>query len=471
MYQFVVEKNGDRIIFGCQDEREQRSWVMALCRATGQQHKPEPVLNQLDGNGDSQIHTQLVSQRIGLDEFLQTDVSTFDHNALFAKLLALTLDYRLSEGIGNLGWFSPGQKFVLDEYCSRYGVRQAYHYLCWLEEQLQRAWQGTMIDPGLVHYCYTWIEAHICGLKPDSCTGSILVEEKHRFENLQTDLLSILLRNLRNFRSCFPFGRPNNALKFTLSLLERIVVTDHSKNVPVVTVQSHIQSCMRTAALKCYNTISLKAANKCTKRSEKIGGEYASMFCCVTVGEKMVEEQDQGHNVGLGGHEGEDVVLIDVDVRNLDYIIVLVQLGVELCNEIEDFHGSSFDRFPDGLKCCIETIWELFFADMKAAIDIHPRDNLDVFHVFRYFNDFLSRNGTYIGCMTIRQSVLLIAFVGKLYNGKSHKELLELFMPRVIDYISHVEMKMVLDINHDLAVEKWEPEGGYVSFDVTKECK
>jgi hypothetical protein len=104
------------------------------------------------------------------------------------------------------------------------------------------------------------------------------------------------------------------------------------------------------------------------------------------------------------------------------------------------------------LKCCIETIWELFFADMKAAIDIHPRDNLDVFHVFRYFNDFLSRNG-------------------KLYNGKSHKELLELFMPRVIDYISHVEMKMVLDINHDLAVEKWEPEGGYVSFDVTKECK
>jgi hypothetical protein len=222
MYQFVVEKNGDRIIFGCQDEREQRSWVMALCRATGQQHKPEPVLNQLDGNGDSQIHTQLVSQRIGLDEFLQTDVSTFDHNALFAKLLALTLDYRLSEGIGNLGWFSPGQKFVLDEYCSRYGVRQAYHYLCWLEEQLQRAWQGTMIDPGLVHYCYTWIEAHICGLKPDSCTGSILVEEKHRFENLQTDLLSILLRNLRNFRSCFPFGRPNNALKFTLSLLERV---------------------------------------------------------------------------------------------------------------------------------------------------------------------------------------------------------------------------------------------------------
>ena len=102
MYQFVVEKDGDRIIFGCQEEREQQSWVMALCRATGQKHRPEPVLKRSSDNGDCCIHTQSVSQRIGLDAFLQTDVSTFDHNALFEKLQVMTLDYRLSEGTGNL---------------------------------------------------------------------------------------------------------------------------------------------------------------------------------------------------------------------------------------------------------------------------------------------------------------------------------------------------------------------------------
>ena len=62
------------------------------------------------------------------------------------------------------------------------------------------------------------------------------------------------------------------------------------------------------------------------------------MSHCVVVGEKMVQEQVHG---GEGsGHEGEeDLVLIDIDVHSVDYIVVLVHLAIELCNEIEDFHG------------------------------------------------------------------------------------------------------------------------------------
>ena len=47
-----------------------------------------------------------------------------------------------------------------------------------------------------------------------------------------------------------------------------------------------------------------------------------------------------------------------------------------------------------------------------------------------------------------------------LSRGSFHKQLLELFMPKVIDYISHVEMEVTVHLNHDLATEKWEP-GGY----------
>lgn len=102
----MAEKEGDHILFGCQDERERQSWVMALYRATGQHHKPEPVLRQASDSSGSHVHTETVVRRIGLEDFLQTDVSKFDHKTLFAKLQKMTLNYRLNEGTANLVWDS-----------------------------------------------------------------------------------------------------------------------------------------------------------------------------------------------------------------------------------------------------------------------------------------------------------------------------------------------------------------------------
>jgi hypothetical protein len=419
-YQFVAEKEGDEILFGCQEEHDRQSWVMALCRATGQQHRPEPIRKQSHEIGGSNVHTQSVTKRIGLDDFLQTDVSTFDHSALFARLQAMTLSYRLCERSCNLGWFSPGQTFVLDEYCSRYGVRQAKRYLCWLQQQLNRVFQGNVIDPGLMHYCYTWIEAHLRGMKPDSATGSILLEEKQWFENLQGDLRVVLLRNLRNFRSFFPFGRPANALKFTLSLLERMIVTDSTNEDMLESLHSEIRSCMRTAALKCYNSISAQAQQK--------------------MGAWIVQEQAEISNGDDYDGRRESVLQVNVDVQGVDYIVTLAQLGIELCQEIEDFHGASFQRFKDSLRCCIETVWELFYSDMSTAVAAQPRYNWDVFRLFYRLNEFLSSH-------TI------------LRNGSFYKQLLELFMPKVIDYISHVEMEVTAHLKEDLSNEKWDPEG------------
>ena len=61
------------------------------------------------------------------------------------------------------GWFSPGQVFVLDEYCARYGVRGCHRHLYYLHDLLERAESGTMIDPTLIHYSFAFCASHVHG--------------------------------------------------------------------------------------------------------------------------------------------------------------------------------------------------------------------------------------------------------------------------------------------------------------------
>ena len=61
------------------------------------------------------------------------------------------------------GWFSPGQLFVLDEYCARYGVRGCKRHLAYLSDLLQFADRGTMIDPTLIHYSFAFSASHVHG--------------------------------------------------------------------------------------------------------------------------------------------------------------------------------------------------------------------------------------------------------------------------------------------------------------------
>lgn len=61
------------------------------------------------------------------------------------------------------GWFSPGQVFVLDEYTNRYGVRGCHRHLCYLNDLLEKAENGTMIDPTLIHYSFAFCASHVHG--------------------------------------------------------------------------------------------------------------------------------------------------------------------------------------------------------------------------------------------------------------------------------------------------------------------
>jgi len=61
------------------------------------------------------------------------------------------------------GWFSPGQVFVLDEYCARYGVRGCKRHLSYLNDLLNSAERSTMIDPTLMHYSFAFCASHVHG--------------------------------------------------------------------------------------------------------------------------------------------------------------------------------------------------------------------------------------------------------------------------------------------------------------------
>ena len=55
--------------------------------------------------------------------------------------------------------------------------------------------------------------------------GTVTQEEKEKFTEIKERLRVQLEYQLTNFRFCFPFGRPEGALKSTLSLLERVKQT------------------------------------------------------------------------------------------------------------------------------------------------------------------------------------------------------------------------------------------------------
>jgi hypothetical protein len=52
--------------------------------------------------------------------------------------------------------------------------------------------------------------------------GTVTQEEKESFTQIKERLRILLEHQLTNFRFCFPFGRPEGALKATISLLERV---------------------------------------------------------------------------------------------------------------------------------------------------------------------------------------------------------------------------------------------------------
>uniref|UniRef100_A0A8C4NQT0 Ca2+-dependent activator protein for secretion a n=1 Tax=Dicentrarchus labrax TaxID=13489 RepID=A0A8C4NQT0_DICLA len=396
---FNAVKEGDTVIFASDDEQDRILWVQAMYRATGQSHKPVPPtqVQKLNSRGGT-LHSDERegyadrAQKHGMDEFISANPCNFDHGSLFELIQRLTLDHRLNDSYSCLGWFSPGQVFVLDEYCARYGVRGCHRHLCYLSDLLERAENGAMIDPTLLHYSFAFCASHVHGNRPDGI-GTVIVEEKERFEEIKERLRVLLENQITHFRYCFPFGRPEGALKATLSLLERVLMKDIVTPVPQEEVKAVIRKCLEQAALVNYQRLS----------------EYAKL-------------------------EGRLVT----PAKKLEDTIRLAELVIEVLQQNEEHHAEAFAWWSDLMVEHAETFLCLYSADMDAALEVQPPDSWDSFPLFQLLNDFLRMDYN-------------------LCNGKFHKHLQDLYAPLVVRYVDLMESSIAQSIHRGFERESWEP--------------
>ncbi|XP_066554042.1 calcium-dependent secretion activator 1 isoform X9 [Amia ocellicauda] len=496
---FNAVKEGDTVIFASDDEQDRILWVQAMYRATGQSHKPVPPtqvqkLNAKGGNAPqldapisqfSGLKDADRAQKHGMDEFISANPCNFDHASLFEMVQRLTLDHRLNDSYSCLGWFSPGQVFVLDEYCARNGVRGCHRHLCYLNDLLERAENGAMIDPTLLHYSFAFCASHVHGnsqkmpdllggphnteaegdksqspsvtepeanskkdfkkdskkkkdsksqqapepKRPDGI-GTVTVEEKERFEEIKERLRLLLENQITHFRYCFPFGRPEGALKATLSLLERVLMKDIVTPVPQEEVKTVIRKCLEQAALVNYTRLSEYAKVEGKKREM-----YEHPVFCLASQVMDLTIQNVGRLV--------------TPAKKLEDTIRLAELVIEVLQQNEEHHAEAavtstgdqagaFAWWSDLMVEHAETFLSLFAVDMDAALEVQPPDSWDSFPLFQLLNDFLRTDYN-------------------LCNGKFHKHLQDLFAPLVVRYVDLMESSIAQSIHRGFERESWEP--------------
>ncbi|XP_061542877.1 calcium-dependent secretion activator 1 isoform X2 [Phycodurus eques] len=423
---FNAVKEGDTVIFASDDEQDRILWVQAMYRATGQSHKPVPPtqVQKLNSKGGasaqmdapiSQFYADR-AQKHGMDEFISANPCSFDHASLFEMVQRLTLDHRLNDTFCCLGWFSPGQVFVLDEYCARNGVRGCHRHLCYLRDLLERAKGGAIIDPTLLHYSFAFCASHVHGNRPDGLS-TVKVDEKERFEDIKERLRVILENQIVNFRYCFPFGRPEGALKATLSLLERVLMKDIVTPVPPEEVKGVIRRCLEQAANLNYQRIK----------------DYAKIEV-----EKGQKDQKDPENVGR----------LVTPAKKLEETIRLAELVIEVLQQNQEHHAeaavtssadqSAFAWWTDLMVEHAENFLALYAIDMDAALEIQSPESWDSFPLFQLLNDFLRTDY-------------------HLCNGKFHKHLQDLYAPLVVRYVDLMESSIAQSIHKGFERESWEP--------------
>ncbi|XP_076394472.1 calcium-dependent secretion activator 1 isoform X2 [Megachile rotundata] len=404
-FYFNAVREGDNIVFASDDENECQTWVMVMYRATGQSHKPTPPVSVADKNSAiSKIQGDADrAKKHGMEDYISADPCKFDHHAFFKFLQNMVLDYRLNDPYCSLGWFSPGQVFVLDEYCARYGVRGCFRHLCYLNDLLDRIDRGLMIDPTLLHYSFAFCATHVYGNRTDR-VGSITHEEKEKFQEIKERLRQILEKQITNFRYSFPFGRPDGALKATLSLLERVMMKEGVSPVTQEEVKALIKSCLETAALVNYTKLSAEA-----KIDDDLSGEV-----CVPPSKKL-----------------EDLIHL------AEMCVDLLQQNGEHYSEVVP---QAFAWFSDLMVEHAEIFWSLFAVDMDKVLAEQPPDTWDSFPLFKIMNDYLREDDN-------------------LKNGRFHQHLRDTFAPLVVRYVDLMETSIAQSIHKGFEKERWEIKG------------
>ncbi|XP_029009329.1 calcium-dependent secretion activator 2 isoform X3 [Betta splendens] len=395
---FNAVKEGDLVVFACDDEQDRLLWVQAMYRATGQSYKPVPppqnkTTNCRGGNQNAASPFSLdPSQRQGVEELICAAPCRFDHAALFTILQKLTLQHRMNDSFSCLGWFSPGQVFVLDEYCSRYGVRGCHRHLSYLKDLMDYSESSALVDPTLLHYSYAFCASHVHGNRPDGM-GTVTVAEKEQFEAIRSRLIALLENQITHFRYCFPFGRPDGALKATLSLQERVLMKDITTPVAQEEMKKLVRRCLQNAAQINYSQLM----------------EYAQ-------------------------------IKVDVQAapeKRLEDMMRLGELCIEVLQQNDEHHSEAFSWWPDVMAEHAESFLCLYQVHMDGALQVQPVDSWDSFPLFQLLNNFLRTDP-------------------QLCNGIFHKHLQNLFVPLVVRYIDLMESSIAQSIHRGFEQETWQ---------------
>uniref|UniRef100_A0A669BA82 Calcium dependent secretion activator 2 n=1 Tax=Oreochromis niloticus TaxID=8128 RepID=A0A669BA82_ORENI len=368
---FNMLKEGDLVMFACDDEQERVLWVQAMYRATGQSYKPilRPPKKTPNSRGGNQKPTSPISKfRFSLD-LVQV------HSYIFCCI--------------------PGQVFVLDEYCARYGVRGCHRHLSYLKELMDYSENNALVDPMLLHYSYAFCASHVHGNRPDGI-GTVTMEEKEQFDAIRSRLIALLENQITHFRYCFPFGRPDGALKATLSLQERVLMKDITTPVPPEDMKKLVQRCLEQAAQINYSQLI----------------EYA----------KIKGEMD---------HQAPPE-------KRLEDMMRLGELCIEVLQQNEEHHSEAFSCWPELMAEHAEKFLSLYRADMEAALQVQSIDSWNSFPLFQLFNNFLRTDP-------------------HLCNGMFHKHLQDLYIPLVVRYIDLMELAIAQSIHRGFQKETWQP--------------
>ncbi|XP_051545924.1 calcium-dependent secretion activator 2-like isoform X2 [Myxocyprinus asiaticus] len=401
---FSAVREGDLVVFASTDDQDRALWVQAMYRATGQSYKPvAPAQNQQNCRGGNALKDAPVSllslektQRQGVEELISAVPCNFNHASLFCTLQKQTLTHRMNDSFSCLGWFSPGQVFVLDEYCARYGVRGCHRHLCYLRDLMDFSDNNALVDPTLLHYSYAFCASHVHGNRPDGM-GTVTEQEKEEFEEIRTRLLTLLEKQITHFRYCFPFGRPEGALKATLSLIERVLMKDITTPVPPEEMQKIVKKCLEKAALINYSQLT----------------EYA-----------QIEESSQAPAE-----------------KKLEDMIRLGELCIEVLQQNDEHHSEAFSWWPEVMAKHAETFLLLYTVDMDAALAVQQQDSWDSFPLYQLLNNFLRTDP-------------------HLCNGTFHKHLQDLYIPLVVRYIDLMESSIAQSIHRGFEQETWQSVNG-----------
>ncbi|KAG2459874.1 CAPS2 protein, partial [Polypterus senegalus] len=419
---FNAVKEGDTVIFACDDDQDRVLWVQAMYRATGQSYKPIPPTqaqkhNSKGGNPHSDSPISLLnldrSQKYGMDEFISADPCKFDHAELFQVLQKQTLQHRMNDSFSCLGWFSPGQVFVLDEYCARYGVRGCHRHLSYLKELIEYAENSAVIDPTLLHYSFAFCASHVHGNRPDGI-GTITNKEKDQFEDIKSKLLSLLENQIVHFSGFWSsswfstylrdYGRRDDVTRnyapydFELNSIT-VLMKDISTPVPTEDVKKVVRKCLEKAALVNYSRLTEYAKIEDTIYVVVYGrlvipantprppdGALHAVWRCPEDQQGIMDNGVFIHSPA-GYHRGHKRELQGGEKSYVPY-------NPEVHHRQSNGRSDAFAYWPEIMAEHAEMFWSLYAVDMDAALEAQQPDSWDSFPLFQILNNSL-RNDSY----------------------------------------------------------------------------